>query len=189
MTLTVISLFARSSAHIHASLQFKADTIHGGKDGAAQEPGMNDLIAVRCIPWYSLQFELITSWLLLPFILYTLWPCLTCPSARILPARRGVKLTLTAVMKACFTWSLGGSIILTLSPSLNDIEKKYLSWGFTECKIIVSLSYCFLERSTDMCKYHPCLARACSTWQRRRLAGTASAPWPDPIVGYSSSVY
>lgn len=103
MTLTVISLFARSSAHIHASLQFKADTIHGGKDGAAQEPGMNDLIAVRCIPWYSLQFELITSWLLLPFILYTLRPCLACPSAHILPARRGIKLTLTAVMKACFT--------------------------------------------------------------------------------------
>lgn len=51
MKLTVISMFARSSAHIHASLQFKADTIHGGKYGAAQESGMNDLIAIRCIPW------------------------------------------------------------------------------------------------------------------------------------------
>lgn len=50
MALTVISIFARSSAHIHTSFQFKADIIHGCKYGAAQKSGMNDLNPVRCIP-------------------------------------------------------------------------------------------------------------------------------------------
>lgn len=76
----------------------------------------------------------------------------------IIHTRQG--LTWTTVLNASKTVSFGESIILTLSDSLNEMLKKYLWRGGPDLKNNESLSYVFLDKSTDMWICHPTADRA-----------------------------
>lgn len=91
------------------------------------------------------------------------------------------ELTLTAAVKASVTCGFGLSIKRILSDSLKDMAKKYFWTGGPGLNINVSLSQPFLERSVEKAKCQPTAAKACNTWIKSRLEGTASAPLPYPI--------
>lgn len=92
--------------------------------------------------------------------------------------------TATTVLNASVTVSLGESMILTLSDSLNVIEKKYRWSGGPDLKNKESLSHCFFVKSAEMWICHPIAAKAWRIWIISLRQGIASAPEPYPYISY-----